>query len=638
MRRFADGVRWWLRLYASLDPRAVGIYRIVLGFLLIADGFRHWSELRFLYSDDGVLTNHFHLWQPSSSYMWSFFHAFSTTGEVQLLFAFALVCNLLLLVGYRPKLFALLSFVLVTSRDARIPLVENGGFVVVNLMCLYAVFLPLSQRFSIDAFAQSWRSRRELTPGELNQRQNSNQAFVSLVGVVIVLNLAAIYFWNVVNKTGQLWRNGTAVHYVLHLDRMVTGVAVFAREHLPSVAISIADWATLSVEGLLCVLILSPVQLRFTRPLAMLLMAALHTTFGVMMRLGPFSWFLIGFSTLLLQKEQFDDLEKWLRRRSHPIELGVNTDEPLAMTLARVLARLDLLRNVTFQHCNNVRLLAVRVPDGWDHSSSEVTRRTLGALPMGYLWEPVLRIATLDAPRRLLDLATRRSAEVTRFCGLRLRASASCTPSPWTQRLRRLSRYPREGLVIFLWLGFASQSLLENRAFPKYLKWEQPKIFAVPINTFRIFQGWGMFAANPIQEDGALVIDALTIDGLRIDPYNGGAPDLNLNDARGLGLSQLRQDYGNRIRLDGNAHYREQLKDHLINRHKRSGNPSDELVSFDVFWLRDKCPQPGKGTPTHNDPVPLATWRKPGFAPPDGFPKIAPAPRTRSAEKWEDQK
>src|SRR6185503_11668708 len=113
------------------------------------------------------------------------------------------------------------------------------------------------------------------------------------------------YFFNVVNKSGAIWKAGETVHYVLWLNRMVTGVAVFFRTVLPFWATRLATWSVLCVEAMLVPWILSPYGRRYTRPFAMVLIFGLHTTFGVMMRLGPFSWYLIGWSFLLLTPTQW---------------------------------------------------------------------------------------------------------------------------------------------------------------------------------------------------------------------------------------------------------------------------------------------------------------------------------------------
>jgi hypothetical protein len=212
-----------------------------------------------------------------------------------------------------------------------------------------------------------------------------------------------------------------------------------------------------------------------------------------------------------------------------------------------------------------------------------------------------------------------------------------------TRRARPLLFRARVAMRTFrlreLFLGYyaiasLSQTWNENKGIPPQIKYAQPAFIQATINYPRLFQGWGMFAPNPIQEDGVLVVDGYTIDGRHVDPYNGGEPDLDLTDAYGLGISQLRQDYGNRIRLDGNAVYRDELKAYLLRWQEETGNPNDELVAFDVYWVRDRCPPIGESKPIDNDPVAIVTYRKPGYRRPPGMPPLPPVPPLRSAEQW----
>jgi hypothetical protein len=140
-----------------------------------------------------------------------------------------------------------------------------------------------------------------------------------------------------------------------------------------------------------------------------------------------------------------------------------------------------------------------------------------------------------------------------------------------------------------------------------------------------------MFAPNPITDDGSLSIDAITIDGRHVDPFTGKEPDLDLTDARGLGLGQIWQDYFNRIRFDRNKVFRQGLKDYLLRWHEETGRPADELVAFDVYWVRDQCPRPGMTQAYKNEKIAILTWRKPGYTPPPGQPPIPPAPKEESA-------
>lgn len=715
--------------YMRVDPRTAGLFRISLGVILTLDTIRHWSEAAMLYSRSGVLSNDYHLFRPTSGYQFSIFHAFSTVAEVHVCFALGVLCHLLMIVGFRSRLFAFLSFVFVTSMDSRIPFVENGGYIVVNLACLWAALLPTGQRFGIDAWRKSWRARRERTTGELVDRTDfagERRPMVSLIGLIVTVNLAIVYFWNVENKGGAIWRAGNTVHYVLYINRMITGLAAWSRV-IPEPLLRVVDWCVLVVEAHIAVFIASPIARRYTRPFAIILMIALHSTFGFMMRLGPFSWFLVACTPLLLTPIQWADLESWYRRRAGPTLVVVSSGSPLALALARILSRLDGYELLTFEaRAVEGALLAIESVDGsLVQKPSEVLKAIARSLPLGRYFYPLFAITTLGAPARALSFLTRHASWATRFFGLdetdpffpsrldvhpsdleppsaptgpaprerpRKWFALACLifvaflalahnlpdrfklhqlvcdgddnrfigsiswgffavlfgvlilfwprPRPWPLLLRdRLVRsrfFVRELFLAYYAVASLSQTYNENKGIPPVLKFNQPAFLNATLTYPRLFQGWGMFAPNPIQEDGVLVIDAYTIDGRRIDPYNGGAPDLDLTDDAGRGISQLRQDYGNRIRLDHNQEYRTELRNYLLSWHQLTGNPGDEIIAFDVYWVRAKCPPPGKSKLFQNDPVAIYTYRKQGLKPVPGGVPIPPSPKLRSAEKWED--
>ncbi|XXX76312.1 hypothetical protein WMF30_52545 [Sorangium sp. So ce134] len=651
--------RWIKERYCTIDVRTLGLFRLVLGFLLATDCVRHWAEASWIYSNDGVLTNHFHLFHPSSGYNFSLYHAFSSIEEVHLAFALSLFCFLCFLVGWHTRLFSILSFLLVTSRDNRIVMIENGGYVVVNLITCWAMFMPTGRRFSVDALIRSYRERQERTAADLADRSRpawAERPYVSGIVLLAILNLVTIYYFNVVNKSGLIWRRGETVHYVLHLDRMVTGLAVVAREYIPFWAKRGLTWGVLMVEALLVMWILSPYGRRFTRALAMLGMWALHGSFGVMMRLGPFSWFMIGWSFLLPTSQHWDALERWYRRRAAPRVVVYDESSPLAFAIMRLLVRLDHLELLRFEEARGAavaeagaagagaaageearpELFEVRDPsDGRVFRGAAALREVLQALPGGRFARPLVWALALGAPGALLAAASRRRDAIARFFGLERPARARAAvvvPSPLSEKLARGRVIAREALVAYLGLCAVSQAINENKSVPAILKHTQPKIVQATIVYPRLLQGWGMFAPNPITEDGSISVDAITVDGRHVDPFTGLPPDLDLSDARGLGLGQIQQDYFNRIRLDRNKVFRKPgLQDYLLRYHERTGRPDDEIVAFDVYWVRDQCPKPGESAPYKNEAIPILSYRKPGYRPRPGLPPLPRAPKEQSA-------
>ncbi|MGK3988357.1 hypothetical protein WME99_35270 [Sorangium sp. So ce136] len=656
--------RWIKEHYCTIDVRTLGLFRLVLGFLLATDCVRHWADASWIYSNDGVLTNHYHLFHPSSGYNFSLYHAFSSIGEVHVAFALSLFCFLCFFVGWHTRLFSILSFLLVTSRDNRIVMIENGGYVVVNIITCWAMFMPTGRRFSVDALIRSYRERQERTAADLADRSRpawAERPYVSGIVLLALLNLVTIYYFNVVNKSGQIWRRGETVHYVLHLDRMVTGLAVIAREYIPFWAKKGMTWGVLMLEAMLVPWLLSPYGRRYTRALAMAGMWALHGSFGVMMRLGPFSWFMIAWSFLLPTAQHWDALERWYRRRAEPRVIVYDGSSPLAFALMRLLARLDGLGLLRFEEARaeaageaegaeaeaagggepRPELFVVR--DASDPAGGRVfqgaaaLREILQALPGGRYARPLVWALCLGAPGALLGVASRRRDAIARFFGLtrrpRARAAAAAeSPSPLSEKLARGRVIAREALVAYLGLCAVSQAINENKSVPAFLKHTQPKLVQATIVYPRLLQGWGMFAPNPITEDGSISVDAITVDGRHVDPFTGLPPDLDLSDARGLGLGQIQQDYFNRIRLDRNKAFRRPgLQDYLLRYPERTGRPEDEIVAFDVYWVRDQCPKPGESAPYKNEAVPILSYRKPGYRPRPGLPPLPPLRKEESA-------
>ena len=102
--------------------------------------------------------------------MFSFFFAASTRAEAGVMLAMCAAIFLALLVGWHTRLFHILSFVCVVSLDSRGIFLENGGDVVQNLLCAWTMFLPMGERFSVDALIRRMRERREANLDELSDR------------------------------------------------------------------------------------------------------------------------------------------------------------------------------------------------------------------------------------------------------------------------------------------------------------------------------------------------------------------------------------------------------------------------------------------------------------------------------------
>jgi Vitamin K-dependent gamma-carboxylase len=444
--------RAWLALvrdlYLSFDRRTLGFARIFLGFLLALDVIHRGAAWSDMYSDDGVLPTWLDLQRPSMWGTFSIFHGFSTPGEVRILWALMLANALCLMVGYKTKVAQILALVFQTGLNTRISMIENGGYVVNNLLVLWTCFLPLGDRFSLDALLASLKRRRETSAAELNDRAGLVPAdklapFVSVIGLVLMLQIAAIYYFNVIHKTGPSWRDGTAVHYVLYNDRMATPIVALIRDHIPNFLIIFMTKSAMTCEALIPVALLQPLARPWARRVVIVAMCSIHIAFGTTFTLGPFSWSCCVFATLLFTPQDWEIASSTMRRAGRARVVAFDPRSGGALFVCRLLARLDRFQLLTFVVEEGLPLgLAVCAPPaglagapsdparwGLTMGRAEGLADVVAALPLGPALAWILR---LPGVRSLVDaaLGAMERRDVSGFFGLRVPAAAAPVEEP----------------------------------------------------------------------------------------------------------------------------------------------------------------------------------------------------------------
>jgi hypothetical protein len=610
--------------YLTLDRRTLGLTRIFLGFFLITDLFRRTGDWEAMFSDRGVLPTWVILHRPQST-GFSLLHGFTTAPELWALWAVILATYVCLLVGYRTKLAQVLSLVFVTSMNGRVLLIENGGYVVHNLLLLWTAFMPLGDRFSLDALLDSLRRRREASAAELADRGAMETPyrmtpFVSLVGLVLVLQLSAVYYFNVVHKTGPAWKvQYTAVHYVMYVDRMVNPLIGLVRDHVPFPVYRLMTMAVMASEAALPFCLLAPRVViggfdtrLWLRRFALVLVNFLHIGFGSTFVLGPFAWALCVFSTLLLQKEDWDTTIRAMRRTHRERTVIFDPGSGAAWLAARVLARMDRFGLLGFDEARGAEAshgFAVLDRSGKLLTGHAAVADAIAALPVGPVLAAIVRLPVVSS---IVDAALQRG-RWSSFFGLRPpSASVEHPTSPVFERRRRLGALVREAACFVMMIGALNQALTElwvtkkgwNNLITELNKTSVVKSLGVELSPHpevtkalshkgRFLQGWFMFSPNPVMDDGTIIVDAVTVDGRHVDPFWGVAPNFDLKHAKSFGYNQIWSDYFNRMHLVGNRNYRDAMVEYMRRLPERTKNPNDALVSGEVYWVKDMNPKWG---------------------------------------------
>jgi predicted DCC family thiol-disulfide oxidoreductase YuxK len=614
----------FVRKYLTIDPRSLGLGRIVLALLLFFDLFhRVAGGITLWYSNLGLLPNHTYLWRPPTQWMFSLFFMASWPDEATLGFVLCGLVYLGLLVGWRTRLMQFLAVIAVMSLHSRTTFLENGGDWTMGELTLWTAFLPLGRRFSVDAVRASLRRRVESTAAELNDRaplEADTTPVVSLAVLALVLQLANAYFFNCVHKGGPTWRTGSAVHYVLWQDRMVTWFAVWMRPHMTMALSRVLSWSALATEAVLPLLLLTPLYQSTARRLAIPLILGLHLGFQTFINLGCFSWTMMSFTPYLLTRQDWEDLGRFAQRRQRRLALYFDAGCGVCFQIARVLARLDRFARVRFVSSEDAEPLPKGVTSKLlestiavvDEGTGRVTTRADGvatvlrALPAGWLWSLPMRVPGLrQLANAVYDAFARRRQMVSTGLGLaacgvpgapRARTLPEPEPSPFRATLRRLWWGMGELGLLLLLTTLVSETLFINQAVPKFLKHKQPTWIMELVAYPRLIQAWSMFASDAPMSDESVVVDAVTRDGRHVDPYSEISSRYK-NPGHDVIPPRLDNDsfffnYSSRIPYKGE--YFTAMQEWILRYPERTGNPNDAIVKFDAWILEDDSPAPGE--------------------------------------------
>ena len=322
------------QLYMSVDRRILGAVRIVYGVVLLYDLLRRVRVLDLYYSNDGILTNHYLLFQPQDRPQFSFLFPFSSGGEVRVAFLALGLIYALYTLGLFTRVLQVLVLVGVTSLNSRNLFAEDGGVSTLINLGLWSSFLPLGDRYSLYAL---WREARLPTlRARVQLRRRLEKPVVSLAVFALTLQIVVIYLLNAVQKTGETWRHGEAIHYVLWQSRISTDFAWWLAHHEPSWFSPLACRATILTESAIPLLILYPYS-RVTRTVAFGLSVALHTGIALTMTLGPFSYAMMALVLTRLPAEALVWVGERFPRsfRLHVARLHARTVAALALRVRR---------------------------------------------------------------------------------------------------------------------------------------------------------------------------------------------------------------------------------------------------------------------------------------------------------------
>ena len=250
------------------DARSLAAFRVGVAGVVLLDLLLRSRYLRAFYTDAGVLPRDV-LFGYSPTLGPFSLHALSGALWFQAaVFAATGLAAVAMLVGYRTTLTTFLTGLLVVSMHVRNPLVLNGGDLVLQMLFLWGLFLPLGERWSVDAL-----------------RDGPRRDWVTSVATAGVLcQVVVIYTTNAVLKLrGDAWLSGEAIRYVFSLEMFVAGLGHWLAAYPDLLVAFDKVWLALLAASALLLVVTG-----WLRALLVAAFAAMHVGMLATMQLGVF--------------------------------------------------------------------------------------------------------------------------------------------------------------------------------------------------------------------------------------------------------------------------------------------------------------------------------------------------------------
>ncbi len=284
-----------LKRRGSIDTRTLAVFRMIVAVLIVADVLSRSRNFHFYYTDSGVVT---------ASMASDGINVFALTSDptiIAALFVIHALVALQLLVGYKTRVAMVISFIFVISLDHHNPLVTSYADVLFRLLLFWALFLPLGERWSIDA---------------VHRDRPARETVFSLATLGALFQMIAMYVINGYHKsTNELWTSGEATPLIMGLDGITFLLAETMRQFPELLQLGGLTWYYMLLYGWLLFFLTGRLRLVFA---GMFVIA--HASFAVTVRIGAFPYVAMAGVALFAQGQFWRDLDRLARLVGVPVE------------------------------------------------------------------------------------------------------------------------------------------------------------------------------------------------------------------------------------------------------------------------------------------------------------------------------
>lgn len=293
--------RFWLE---REDPRSIGLYRIVFGFFVLANMNDFYEYFTFLFTDEGIFTadiaRHVHargqfrgfgdgftedepwgffdaaaVWEFLKGHKYSLLYFWDSPNFFRAHIAAFYFSSVMFIIGWRTRLFGILTYFLMNSIFFRNHLFWEGTELVYRVFLVYLLCAKSGHAYSVDNWLRCRRLRAQgrlsepdgpgggagLPPDTHEDHPKGLHAIYRMIPAwprrLMLIQFGFLYANTGILKNGSVWAQGYAIYYAWNMDHFYRFHPQQITALLGTNVLRFATWFTHWGEAFFAVVLLS---------------------------------------------------------------------------------------------------------------------------------------------------------------------------------------------------------------------------------------------------------------------------------------------------------------------------------------------------------------------------------------------
>lgn len=281
--------------FKRCSPASFCLFRVLVGLIVLMSSIDCLPSAISLFGIDGVTSAAVVQAQQHGFRLGLFYLVPPTSAAILGSMSVLILASITLTVGCYTRLSAFIVWFLLLSFRNRNPYVWNCGDDLIQIASFLLLVGPAAAMYSIDA----WRARRPTSIACAPWAQRLMQ-----------IQLCVVYAVSFFCKTGNTWRDGTAVYYAMHIRFFTHFFPPYLFDHLWTCRF--ITWTTLLIELSLFTLI----WFKKCRPFVLIVGVCMHLCMLLFMNLHALELIMLACYINFLDGETLERLSNKLFKRN----------------------------------------------------------------------------------------------------------------------------------------------------------------------------------------------------------------------------------------------------------------------------------------------------------------------------------